>query len=349
MDMIRCCGVDGQGLADEYLIRGRELDFKFYHVHALKHAARLNLHFSSRSSDPAFLNLQNAMACKLLNPVTFYHCQVGHESLKYLQQHLPTFPAPVPHGVVRLGRFCLLFTGFMPGLGLEKTWSRLDAASLVLFGGQSGGGQKMSFRLLIRASALMIAIAGVGPQAAEAGETINYTYDSLGRLVAAKSTGTVNSGEVASYCYDGAGNRIFAETVDTGIMVDCSSVPAPPLPPPPPPAISIGDRLAIEGGTVTFYVTMNAAYDQSVSVDYATAPASAHTNDFYMKSGSVTFSPGQTSKSIAVATREDSEDESRESFSMNLSNPTGGTTIYDGHARGWIEDDDTAGGGCPLC
>lgn len=207
----------------------------------------------------------------------------------------------------------------------------------------------MSFDLVMRASVLTIALTVASPEAASAGETINYTYDSLGRLVAAKSTGTVNNGEVASYCYDGTGNRIFAETVDTGIVVDCSSVPAPPSPPPPPPAISVGTSLAIEGGTVTFVVSMNAPYNQSVSVAYATAPASALTNDFYMKSGTITFSPGQTSRSVAVATKEDSEDESRESFNLNLSNPTGGTTIYDGQARGWIEDDDTAGGGCPLC
>lgn len=207
----------------------------------------------------------------------------------------------------------------------------------------------MSFDSVTRSSALIVALAIASPEAASAGETINYTYDSLGRLIAAKSTGTVNSGEVASYCYDGAGNRIFAETINTGIIVDCSSVPAPPPPPPPPPAISIGPGSATEGGTVTFSVTMNAAYNLNVSVDYTTAPGAALTNDFYMTSGTITFLPGQTSKSIAVATKQDSEEESKESFNMNLSNPTGGTTIYDGHGLGWIFDDDAEVDNCPLC
>ncbi|EGY18663.1 uncharacterized protein VDAG_09189 [Verticillium dahliae VdLs.17] len=49
-----------------------------------------------------------------------------HRSLAYLQQHQHRFPAPRPHGVVRLGQFCLLFTSFIPGITLEKAWSRFD-------------------------------------------------------------------------------------------------------------------------------------------------------------------------------------------------------------------------------
>jgi YD repeat-containing protein len=44
-------------------------------------------------------------------------------------------------------------------------------------------------------------------QAAEAGETIAYSYDSLGRLVRVEHQGTVNSGISASYSYDPADNR----------------------------------------------------------------------------------------------------------------------------------------------
>lgn len=49
-----------------------------------------------------------------------------YQSLAYLQEHLPGFPAPRPHGVVRFGIYCLLFTSFIPGLTLEKVWSQLD-------------------------------------------------------------------------------------------------------------------------------------------------------------------------------------------------------------------------------
>lgn len=43
--------------------------------------------------------------------------------------------------------------------------------------------------------------------AAEAGETIVYSYDSLGRLVRVERSGTVNSGVNARYSYDPADNR----------------------------------------------------------------------------------------------------------------------------------------------
>ncbi len=49
-----------------------------------------------------------------------------HHSLSYLQEHLPSFPAPKPHGVVRFGELFLLFTTFIPGTNLEKIWPRFD-------------------------------------------------------------------------------------------------------------------------------------------------------------------------------------------------------------------------------
>ena len=45
-----------------------------------------------------------------------------------------------------------------------------------------------------------------------ASETISYTYDALGRLVAVARTGTVNNGASASYTYDPANNRTNVTT-----------------------------------------------------------------------------------------------------------------------------------------
>jgi YD repeat-containing protein len=42
---------------------------------------------------------------------------------------------------------------------------------------------------------------------ARASETITYTYDALGRLVAVGRAGTVNNGASAAYTYDPANNR----------------------------------------------------------------------------------------------------------------------------------------------
>ncbi|KAJ9133158.1 APH-domain-containing protein [Pleurostoma richardsiae] len=49
-----------------------------------------------------------------------------YESLAYVQKELPGFPAPRPHGVIRLGTYGLLFTDFVPGLSLEKAWPQMD-------------------------------------------------------------------------------------------------------------------------------------------------------------------------------------------------------------------------------
>jgi aminoglycoside phosphotransferase len=50
-----------------------------------------------------------------------------HRTLTYLQAHKPDFPAPKPHGLVRMGAHSFLFTSYVPGTDLEKAWPELDA------------------------------------------------------------------------------------------------------------------------------------------------------------------------------------------------------------------------------
>jgi YD repeat-containing protein len=78
--------------------------------------------------------------------------------------------------------------------------------------------------------------------AAAASETVTFTYDALGRLVAVATAGGPNDGLNVGTCYDRAGNR-SAYTVATG--------GAPPAcPPPPPPAgnqppVTASDSLSV--------------------------------------------------------------------------------------------------------
>jgi len=60
----------------------------------------------------------------------------------------------------------------------------------------------------ILAFGLLVSIAAP----AAASETITYTYDALGRLVAVARTGTVNNGASATYTYDPANNRTNVTT-----------------------------------------------------------------------------------------------------------------------------------------
>ncbi len=117
--------------------------------------------------------------------------------------------------------------------------------------------------------------------------------------------------------------------------------------PPPPPAIptaSIDDTTVVEGNSgttdATFTVSLSAASAKSVSVDFATADDSAtQPADYAARSGTLTFAPGQTSKTVAVQVRGDTLDEPDERFSVNLSNPQNATTA-DPQGIATITDDD---------
>jgi hypothetical protein len=75
-------------------------------------------------------------------------------------------------------------------------------------------------------------------------------------------------------------------------------------------------------------VTLSAASSTPVTVNYTTVDGSALAGtNYYALSGTVTFNPGQTSRMILLATQEDPQATGNVSFSIQLSNPGGGTTI----------------------
>jgi hypothetical protein len=111
--------------------------------------------------------------------------------------------------------------------------------------------------------------------------------------------------------------------------------------------ISIGDAFATEGdsGTteVTLTVELDVASTDRITVDWVTGPGSALGDvDFVVSSGTVVFEPGELSKTITVEVIGDAEYEGDETFTVSLSNATGGATIDDGLGVVTIEDDDAA-------
>ena len=105
-------------------------------------------------------------------------------------------------------------------------------------------------------------------------------------------------------------------------------------------SLSIEEATAVEGETAGFAVTLSAASDQTVTVDYETAGGTAtEGTDYSRAAGTLTFAPGDTENTIAVQTREDTLDEPDETFTVALSNPNG-ATLQDDTATGTIEDDD---------
>jgi len=94
-----------------------------------------------------------------------------------------------------------------------------------------------------------------------------------------------------------------------------------------------------EGGTLTFTVTKTGS--TSSTVNYATASGTATSgSDFSAASGTLTFLPSDTTKTISVATIDDSATESPETVLVNLSSPTGGATITSSQGSGTINDND---------
>src|SRR5262249_46989507 len=74
---------------------------------------------------------------------------------------------------------------------------------------------------------------------------------------------------------------------------------------PDAPSITIGDVTVTEGNTgttaVAFTVSLSAAYAQPVTVHFATRDGSAIAgSDYQANSGTVTFGPGETSKTITI-------------------------------------------------
>ena len=118
----------------------------------------------------------------------------------------------------------------------------------------------------------------------------------------------------------------------------------PPPPPPPPPRLRIGDVTVTEGNTgtasATFTVTLAAASTQTITVAYATGNGTATAdNDYQSASGTLTFAPGETTKTISILVNGDRLAEPSEKFVVNLSGATN-ATIADGQGTGTIVDDE---------
>ena len=114
----------------------------------------------------------------------------------------------------------------------------------------------------------------------------------------------------------------------------------------PKPALEITDATVAEGNagttTMSFTVTLSKTVTQSVSARYATADGSATAPaDYTATSGTLTFAPGETGKTIDVTVVGDTEHELYEIFDVVLSNPLN-ATISVGRATGTILNDDAA-------
>ncbi|MFM9963715.1 MAG: beta strand repeat-containing protein [Planctomycetaceae bacterium] len=117
------------------------------------------------------------------------------------------------------------------------------------------------------------------------------------------------------------------------------------------PTLRIGDASVMEGNSgqrsLSFTITLSSTYFLPVTVFVATQDVSASAGSDYVAlaaSQTVTFLPGETSKTVAVTVTGDANLEVDETFSVVLSNASG-ALIVDGIGTGTIINDDVGGAG----
>ncbi|HYJ45268.1 MAG TPA: Calx-beta domain-containing protein, partial [Pyrinomonadaceae bacterium] len=112
------------------------------------------------------------------------------------------------------------------------------------------------------------------------------------------------------------------------------------------PSLSINDLSIAEGNSgttnATLTVTLSSASSLVVKVDFATADGTATAgSDYQASSGTLTFNPGETQKSITVSVSGDTATEPDETFFINLSQPVN-CAISKAQGRGTITNDDSS-------
>ena len=133
------------------------------------------------------------------------------------------------------------------------------------------------------------------------------------------------------------GDATLSDATGTGKIIDDDDLPG----------LGVDDVTVAEGnsGTVnaTFTVSLSAASGRRVTVDWAAQSGAGDTatvgTDYTAGSGTLTFSAGETEKSIDVAVNGDTLDEDDETFTVTLSDP-GDATLSDATGTGTIKDDD---------
>ena len=104
------------------------------------------------------------------------------------------------------------------------------------------------------------------------------------------------------------------------------------------PSVRVSDAEATEGddAEIVFRVTLSAAASDPVTVRYATADVTAVAGeDYEAASGTLTFAPGETERTVRVRVLDDAVEDSGETFRLVLSAPAG-ATLADPEALGTI-------------
>lgn len=192
---------------------------------------------------------------------------------------------------------------------------------------------------------LDLVVANPGTSSVPGGAVSVLVGNGDGTLTQAIATATggsdTSSVAVADFNGDGRPDAAAANggSRNVSVLINDGIWPSPSV-----PTLSIGNANVTEGNTgtvnATFTLTLSAPSTQPVTVAYTTADGSATAgSDYQTASGTVTFAPGATTKTITVPLIGDRVGEPNETFAVNLGSPTN-AVIADGQAVGTIVDDE---------
>ena len=89
------------------------------------------------------------------------------------------------------------------------------------------------------------------------------------------------------------------------------------------PRLSVAGGSGTEGGALDFVISASAASVSTMQVNYQTSDGTAVSGqDYQAAQGTLTFAPGELSRTVSVSTLDDALDESTEKFTLTLSSPT---------------------------
>ena len=228
----------------------------------------------------------------------------------------------------------LALTGFvLLDASDQSTVAALADGARVDLGGRSGG----SFG--IRADVASDATVGSVVLSLSGAKTVSRT-ESLApySLYGDDMQGTLHGGTLPAGTYTLSATA-YAERGAAGTVQGTLSVSFTVL---APAALSVADAEAEEGtdATLDFQVTLDREAAGTVTVEYATSDGTALAgSDYTATSGTLTFAPGETEKTVSVPVLEDDHDEGSETLTLRLTSASG-ATIADGEATGTITNSD---------
>jgi hypothetical protein len=226
---------------------------------------------------------------------------------------------------------------------LNTPWLRIIDATVIE--GNTGSRAATFTITLSAASAQTITVAyTTGNGTAAAGSdyqatagTLTFVPGQTEKTVTVQVTGDrlAEANESLVVNLSGATNAVVVDSQGVGTVLDDE------------PRVSISDVSKAEGKKnqttlFVFTVTLSTAYDQPVTMSFRTVDGTAKISDsdHVAKTGTLTFAPGETTKTVTIEVKGDNKREANETFYLDLFDTSGTVVFTRGRGIGTILNDD---------